>query len=186
MGRGHLIVISGPSGAGKGTLVKRLLEEVPNAWVSVSATTRTPRKGEENGKDYIFLSRDEFEQGIQDDDFLEWAEYDSNLYGTPRSSVLEHMESGDEVILEIEVQGASAVKKSMPECVMVFVEPPSLEVLEARLRGRGTNSEESIQARMETAKLELSRKLEYDCVLVNDDLDTAVAELTDYVSGLTD
>ncbi|WP_165060264.1 guanylate kinase [Adlercreutzia sp. ZJ154] len=186
MSRGHLIVISGPSGAGKGTLVKRLIQDVANTWISVSATTRPPRQGERNGREYFFMSREAFEKAIEQDRFLEWAEYDSNLYGTPIGSVLEHIDAGDEVILEIEVQGAAAVKKRMPECKMVFVEPPSLSILEERLRGRGTNSEASIRARMETAKLELSRKLEYDKLLVNDDLDTAAKELADYVTGLTD
>lgn len=186
MQTGHLIVISGPSGAGKGTLVKRLLADVANAWVSVSATTRKPRAGEQDGREYFFLSREEFERGIEAGRFLEWAEYDGNLYGTPLDSVRAHMDAGDEVILEIEVQGAAAVRERMPECKMVFVEPPSLEVLEQRLRGRATNSEESIRARMRTAEVELSRKMEYDCVLVNDDLDTAAHELAAYVSGLTD
>ena len=186
MARGHLIVISGPSGAGKGTLVKRLLADVDHAWVSVSATTRAPREGEADGREYFFLTRDDFERGIAAGDFLEWAEYDGNLYGTPRASVQEHLDAGDDVVLEIEVQGADQVNANAPECLRVFVATPSIEVLEERLRGRGTNSEESIRARMRTAEVELSRKMEYDCVLVNDDLDTAAAALADYVTGLID
>lgn len=186
MSTGHLIVISGPSGAGKGTLVRRLLAEVPRTWVSVSATTRAPREGEQDGREYFFLTREEFGHRIAEGRFLEWAEYDGNLYGTPVDSVRQHMDAGEAVILEIEVQGASAVRERMPECCMVFVEPPSLAVLEERLRGRGTNTEGSIRERMRTAEVELSRKMEYDCVLVNDDLDTAAAELAAYVTGLND
>lgn len=182
--RGNLIVISGPSGAGKGTLVKRLLADVPDAWASVSATTRAPREGEQHGREYFFLTREGFEQRIAEGGFLEWAGYDGNLYGTPLASVQEQMDAGRQVILEIEVQGAGQVKAKMPGCAMVFVAPPSLEVLEQRLRGRGTNSEESIAARMRTAEVELSRKMEYDFVLVNDDLDTAAAELAAFVNGL--
>ncbi len=183
---GNLFVISGPSGAGKGTLVRRLLADVPDAWVSVSATTRAPRPGETDGKEYFFLTRDEFERRIAEDGFLEWAEYDGNLYGTPLASIREHMDAGEQVILEIEVQGADQVRERMPACKLVFIEPPSLEVLEARLRGRGTNSESSIASRMRTAEVELSRKVGYDLVLVNDDLDVAAAELAAYVDRMAE
>lgn len=179
---GNLFVISGPSGAGKGTLVARLLEEVPDTWVSVSATTRAPREGEVEGVSYLFKTRDEFMELAASDGFLEWAEFAGNCYGTPRQSVEEQVALGKQVILEIEVQGAFQVREKLPEAHLIFIEPPSLEVLEERLRGRGTETEEAIRRRLETAKLELARKMEYDVRLVNDDLEAAVAELAAYVN----
>ena len=182
MRKGNLFVISGPSGAGKGTLVKRLLEEVSDCWVSVSATTRNPREGEVDGVHYLFKTREEVMGLVESDGLLEWAEYSGNCYGTPRASVEEHMAAGEQVILEIEVQGAMQVRQKLPEAHLVFVDPPSIEILEQRLRGRGTESEEVIARRMETALLELSRKSEYDYLLVNDELETAVSELVEYVN----
>ena len=159
MSHGGLFVISGPSGAGKGTLVARLVDEVPGCWASVSATTRAPRDGEREGVDYFFLSREEFDDLVASDGFLEWAEYSGNCYGTPRSSVEEHRAAGENVILEIEVQGAFQVREKVPDATLIFIEPPSLEELERRLRSRGTEDEEAIARRMETAKVELSRKM---------------------------
>ena len=170
MRRGNLFVISGPSGAGKGTLVARLVQAVPDAWVSVSATTRAPRKGEIDGVHYQFKTPEQFQQLIDTDGLLEWAEYSSNRYGTPRASVAEHMAAGQQVILEIDVQGAFQIREKVPEAHLIFIEPPSMEVLEARLRGRGTETEEVIEQRLSAAKVELSRKMEYDIQLVNDDL----------------
>ena len=160
----------------------RLLREVDDVWVSVSATTRKPREGEVEGKNYFFHSRESFQAMIDAGELLEWAEYAGNYYGTPKAKVLEHMAQGEQVVLEIEVQGAALVKKAIPEAHMVFVDPPSLEELERRLRNRGTDSEEAIEKRLKTAIVELSRKSEYDYVIVNDDLDTAVAELVAYVN----
>lgn len=182
MRKGNLFVISGPSGAGKGTLVARLLREIPDAWLSVSATTRQPREGEQHGVNYFFLDRDAFMQLVQRDELLEWAEYSGNCYGTPRASVDEHIAEGKQVILEIDVQGAFQIRDKKPEAHLVFIEPPSIEELERRLVGRGTEDEQTIRRRMEAAKLELSRKNEYDYTLVNDDLDDAAAKLIAYVN----
>lgn len=182
MRTGNLFVVSGPSGTGKGTIIAQMLKEVPDAWVSVSATTRRPRPGEEEGVAYYFMERADFLSLADDGGFLEWAEYSGNCYGTPLASVQREMAAGKQVILEIEVQGALQVKGKMPEAHLVFVEPPSLEELERRLRGRGTETDDVVRKRMETALVELSHKMEYDIRLVNDDLDEAVAELVAYVN----
>ena len=182
MRTGNLFVISGPSGAGKGTLVARLVQAVPDAWLSVSATTRSPREGEKDGVSYYFLDRSEFMKLVEEGGFLEWAEYAGNCYGTPLESVQRMVDAGRQVILEIDVQGAFQVRDRMPDAKLVFIEPPSFKELERRLRARGTEDEETVQRRLEAAKVELSRKKEYDVQLVNDDLETAVQELVDFVN----
>ncbi|MBN1628895.1 MAG: guanylate kinase [Thermoleophilia bacterium] len=151
----RLIVISGPSGAGKGTVIKRVMACVPDLALSVSATTRKMRPGEVEGREYFFLSDQEFRRWIRKGLFLEWADYTGSLYGTPKKPVREHLEAGRDVILEIELKGAKKVLAKCPEALMVFIMPPSLEELERRLRGRGTESEEAIQKRLARAREEI-------------------------------
>lgn len=182
MSKGNLFVVSGPSGVGKGTIVSRLIDELPTAELSVSATTRRMRPGEVDGEDYIFLDRTLFEEQARSGGFLEWAEYAGNLYGTPRAFVEDRIAEGKQVILEIEVQGALQVKEAMPDSRLVFIEPPSMEVLEERLRGRGTESAEEVARRLKAAEVELASKMEYDTTLVNDSLESAVAELRRYIA----
>lgn len=158
------------------------MKAVPDAWLSVSATTRKPREGEVDGVQYYFVTRKKFMRMAERGELLEWAEYSGNCYGTPLASVREHMEAGNQVILEIDVQGAFQIREKVPEAILVFIEPPSLEVLEQRLRGRGTEDDATVLRRMETAKVELSHKEEYDIQLVNDDLETAVEQLVAYVN----
>lgn len=180
---GNLFVISGPSGAGKGTLLSKVIERIPDTWVSVSATTRNPRPGEEEGIHYYFLDKDHFLELVNHDGFLEWAKVHDNYYGTLKESVLEHMKAGEQVILEIDVQGALQVRNVIPEAHLVFIEPPSLEELERRLRSRGTESDDVISSRMKTAEVELAQKMEYDIQVVNDDLEQAVNELTAVINS---
>ena len=180
---GNLFVISGPSGAGKGTLLSKVIERIPDAWVSVSATTRNPRPGEEEGVHYYFLDKDHFLELVNHDGFLEWAKVHDNYYGTLKESVLEHMKAGEQVILEIDVQGALQVRNVIPEAHLVFIEPPSLEELERRLRSRGTESDDVISSRMKTAEVELAQKMEYDIQVGNDDLEQAVNELTAVINS---
>ena len=180
----NLVIISSPSGGGKGTLIGMLMKEVNNVWLSVSATSRKPREGEKDGVEYYFLTRDEFKREIENDGFLEWAEYSGNFYGTPRKYVEEHLRAGDVVLLEIEVQGAQDVMEKCAGCHSVFIEPPSLQELERRLRGRGTETEEAIQLRLKTAEGELKAAQFYDKTIVNDNLKLAFCELKEYINSL--
>jgi guanylate kinase len=166
---GRLIVVSGPSGAGKSTLIRAALDAVPELAYSVSATTRQPRKGEVNGRDYIFLSREKFEEWIEHGYFLEWAEYSGNLYGTPEQRVNELLESGSSAILEIELQGARKVRDKRPDAVMVFVRAPSLEETRRRLASRATETSEALESRMSTAVSEVAARSEFDHEIVNED-----------------
>jgi len=174
---GRLTLITGPSGVGKGTLVQRLLLLHPEIWLSISATTRAPRAGELDGQHYFFLTREAFEGQVAEGGFLEWAEFAGNLYGTPRQPVQAQLAAGRPVLLEIELEGARQVRQSFAEAFQIFVEPPSFEELERRIRGRGTDSEEAIGRRLERAKVELAAAPEFDAVLVNGELEQALAEL---------
>lgn len=177
-----LLAVSGPSGVGKGTMVKTLIERRADVVESVSCTTRAPREGEVHGKHYFFLSREEFERRIAEDDFLEYDEHFGNYYGTPKSFVRETLKTKS-VIMEIDVVGAFNAKKSFPECVLVMVTPPSVEELKRRLSGRGSESEEQILNRLSRMEYELSHKDEYDYVIVNDDLEAAIDELSKIIDG---
>lgn len=182
MRKGTLYVFTGPSGAGKGTLLSRLQEQDDRLFYSISATTRAPRPGETNGVQYYFLSKAEFEEKIAQHAFLEYACYVENYYGTLEAPVNEKLEQGFDVVLEIEVQGAMQVHEKRPDAVMVFIAPPSFEELAARLRGRGTEDEEKVLKRLETAKEELKQQDRFDYVIVNDELDRAVEELKDILA----
>lgn len=172
--RGILAVVSGFSGSGKGTIMKELLQKYDNYALSISATTRQPREGEMHGKEYFFLSKEEFEQLIKEEKLIEYAQYVGNYYGTPSSFVEEQRDAGKDVILEIEVQGALQVKEKFPDTVLLFVTPPSAEELASRLRGRGTETEEVIAKRMQQAVTESTLMDKYDYLVVNDSLQEAV------------
>ena len=178
-----MFIVSGPSGAGKGTLVRALLDRVPGLWLSVSATTRLPRPGEVDGVDYYFITPEHFDGLVAADGFLEWAEVHTNRYGTLRSTVEEHSSVGEQVILEIDPQGAAQVKAAMPSAVLVFVEPPSFEELRRRLVGRGSETPEQIERRLRTAVDELKIAGTYDYVVINDDVVRATTELAHIVES---
>jgi guanylate kinase len=173
----RVFVITGPSGVGKGTLIGELCRRVPGLELSVSATTRQPRAGEEDGRDYHFLSPEEFARRAEGGEFLEHATYSGHRYGTLRSEVERRLQEGTSVLLEIEVQGARQVRAAMPEAVLVFIAPPDPEALRWRLEGRGTDTPEAIDERLRTAESELAAQQEFQHVVVNDDVDRAAEEL---------
>ena len=177
MNKGILVVVSGFSGAGKGTVMKRLMEKYDGYALSVSATTRKPRPGEEDGREYFFRTRDEFEKLIEEDALLEYAQYVENYYGTPRSYVEEQLQAGRNVILEIEIQGAMKIKEKIPEALLVFVTPPTVEELERRLTGRGTETAQVIADRLARAGEEAEGMGQYDYILVNDTVEECVDHL---------
>ncbi|MGK7925268.1 MAG: guanylate kinase [Spirulina sp.] len=181
--RGRLIVLVGPSGVGKGTLIKALRDRHRDLYLSISATTRQPRPGEVSGRDYFFLEREAFQAAIERGDFLEWAEYAGNYYGTPRQNVEEQIALGKFVLLEIELVGARAIAKSFPEAYRIFILPPSREELERRLRDRGTESEAAIHKRLERARGELAASPEFDLQIINDDLEAAIAKIEGAIWG---
>ncbi len=174
---GRLFIISGCSGVGKGTLLKLLLEKNPNIKLSISATTRKPRTGEEDGVNYFFISKEEFKQAINNNEFLEWAQFSDNYYGTKKSFVEKTLAKGIDLILEIEVQGAKQVKEKMPEAISIFIMPPSIDVLEARLRGRKTEDELTIQKRLHEVQREIEAGEKFDYKIVNDNIEDALANL---------
>ena len=180
---GILIVVSGFSGAGKGTIMKALLERYDNYALSISATTRNPRPGEEEGKAYFFKTTEEFEKMIAKDDLIEYAMYVGNYYGTPKAYVEEQLRAGKDVILEIEIQGALKVKEKFPNTLLLFVTPPSAEELRKRLEGRGTETQEVIDGRMKRAIEEAKYMDQYDYLVVNDELDVCVEEMHHLIQG---
>jgi guanylate kinase len=179
----RVFVITGPSGVGKGTLIRALLERVPELQMSVSATTRRPRPGETHGADYWFLTEDEFARRVEAGDFVEWAEYSGRRYGTLRSELDRILATGRPVVLEIEVQGARQVRETMPEAVQVFIVPPSHDALRLRLVGRGTDPPEEVERRLRVAEEELAAQSEFAHVVVNDRLEDAVEELAGIVGS---
>ena len=176
-GRGILFVVSAPSGAGKGTLIQRVLNNVPNLSYSVSFTTRPPRSGEVNGREYFFVSKDQFEQMVAAGDFLEWAHVHSHSYGTSRGQVASEISGGRDIILEVDVQGAASVRQLISDSVSIFILPPSFEVLRQRLLARGTDSLEELDVRLRNAPRELEHYSAFQYLIINDDADRAASDL---------
>jgi len=178
-----LFVISGSSGVGKGTVLKGFLEKNPEFMLSISCTTRAPRPMEKDGINYFFISKEEFQNCIQNNKFLEWAEFAGNFYGTKKKYIRQCLDEGKNIILEIETKGAMQVKKQMPEAVLIFICPPSYETLENRLRGRHTEDETAIKKRLDEVKKELAMAENFDYKIVNDDLNTAIQTLENVILG---
>lgn len=175
--KGQLVIISGPSGAGKSTVLAQVMQQVEKPFFSVSATTRTPRPGEVDGVNYYFISKERFLDMISEDALLEYAEYVGNYYGTPLQPIRDHVAAGYTVFLDVEVQGYRQIRKKVPEALSIFIAPPSLAVLAERLRSRGTESEEKILGRLQTAEAELKLAPTYDYIVVNDAVDRAAGEV---------
>ena len=186
MKRGQIFIVSGPSGSGKSTVLHEVIKNRGRMWFSVSATTRAPRAGEENGVDYFFVEKDKFLSMIEHDELLEHAQFVGNFYGTPRGPIEEKLSEGYDVVLDIEVQGAAQVKAKMPDATSIFIKPPSFEVLEKRLRGRGTESEEKIAGRLERAMQEINDAYKYDYVVTNDSVERAAAVLQSIMEIITE
>ena len=175
--QGLLIVLSGPSGSGKNTVCDEVKKNNSNIWESISMTSRKPRKGEEDGKAYYFVSENEFEENIKNDKMLEWAKFAGNYYGTPKESVQKHLDKGEDVILVIEIQGALQIKKKLPQALFIFLLPPSMRELKRRLTDRHTESEEKILERLETAYKEINEISKYNYVIINDKVEEAAQKL---------
>ncbi|MBR1754345.1 guanylate kinase [bacterium] len=178
-----LLVISGSSGVGKGTVLKEVLKTRNDIKYSISCTTRNPREGEVHGQHYFFLSKDDFMNDVKKGNFLEWAEFSGNFYGTNRELVQKMLNDGFNVSLEIETDGAMQVKKKVPDCTMIFIAPPSIEELERRLRGRNTETEEAIQKRLKMVKIELERSKNYDYIVINDEVSKAAAKILEIIDA---
>ncbi len=185
MSTGRLIVVTGPSGVGKGTLLRQLYSRHDQVRSSVSATTRAPREGEVEGVHYFFVGREQFVAMVAANELLEWAEYAGNCYGTPRPPVEANLAAGFDVVLEIELLGARQVRQAFPEALSIFIQPPSMAELERRLRQRSQDPESSIQKRLAQAEVEVAAAAEFDWVVVNDDFETTFAALEDYLFGVT-
>ncbi len=177
LSQGKLIVLTGPSGVGKGTLMRSLLQRHPELYYSVSATTRPPRPGEIDGKHYHFITRSKFEKLVASGEFLEWAEFAGNYYGTPRQAVLNQINSGKSVVLEIELEGARQIRSSFAEAFSIFILPPSINELEKRIRGRGQDPEDAIARRLRRAQDEINAAEEFDIQIVNDDFEAALRSI---------
>lgn len=175
--RGILIVVSGPSGCGKGTIIRSLLNKKKNLWLSISCTSRKKRKGEIEGKDYYFLTKEEFEEKIEKKEFIEYAKYSDNYYGTPKKYIEQHLNKGEDVILEIEIIGALKIKEILPDTLFIFILPPSMSELKRRLEGRETETKEKINQRFRRAYEEINAVNDYNYVVVNDNVDYAVEKI---------
>ena len=182
--KGVLVVVSGPSGVGKGTVLKKLISENSNMRFAISATTRKPRVGEEDGKNYFFKSEEEFKKMIDNNELIEWVNYCGNFYGKPRKYVEETLEEGYDVIVEVEVEGAQNIKKIYPESVLIFIMPPSIKELEARLKNRGTETQEVINGRMNRAREEIAKLDIYDFCVTNDEVEKAVESLETIINAM--
>jgi len=182
---GRLIVLTGPSGVGKGTLLQALLQRHPELKLSISATTRSPRTGEVDGVNYYFISRQQFDLMVSENEFIEWAEFAKNCYGTPKRSVEEQLAAGEWVILEIELEGARQVRLSFPEATRIFILPPSIQELESRIRGRGQDSDDAIDRRLQRAKAEIDAANEFDVQIINDEFNEALDRLEQTVFSTT-
>lgn len=180
-GRGMLVVVSSPSGGGKGTLIRRALKSVPNLGYSVSFTTRTAREGEVDGRDYFFVSVDEFQEKIEAGDFLEWARVHGNLYGTSYAQIQRELVEGHDIILEIDVQGAASVRRLVDDAVSIFILPPTFEILRARLEARGSERPDDLALRLKNSRGEVEHYREFQYVIVNDDADQAAAQLASII-----
>ena len=183
MNKGGIFIISGPSGSGKDTLLKKLFKKCPQIKFSISSVTRDMREGEVEGEKYNFISREKFEYMIKNHMLLEYNVYVGNYYGTPKQPVLDASKNGDDIIIEVDVNGAARIRKKLPQAISIFIMPPSFEELGRRLSGRGTETKEVIAERMNSALSEIERATEYDYIVVNDDIDTAVNDIMQIISG---